>query len=171
MQIKRIILLLSVILVSYTSFCQSDDKSMRPSPPSTVSGKIGDANVTISYSQPSVKGRKIWDGLVPYGQVWRSGANEATTFTTDKDIKVEGKLLKAGTYGFFTIPELNEWTIIFNKVAKQWGAFKYDLKDDVLRVKAKPSKSNSFNEKLIYTLNKNGLVISWENLMVPVEIK
>ena len=156
------------ILLSLNSFCQNTEQSKKPSPPVTLVGKVGKTNITINYSSPSVKGRKIWGGLVPYGQVWRTGANEATTFTTDKDIKVEGQILKAGTYSFFTIPEKNEWTIIFNSVAKQWGAFKYEQKDDVLRVKAKEINSESFKEKLTYTIEKNKLIISWENKSVPI---
>ena len=167
---KRSLVIFSLLLVSLHSFCQSEDKSKRPSPPAITTGKIGDATITINYSQPSVKGRKVWGGIVPFGQVWRSGANEATTFTSTKDIKVEGKTLKAGTYGFFTIPEQNEWTIIFNSVPTQWGAYKYEAAKDVLRVKAKPVKSSTMNEKLVYTIEKNQLDISWENLTVPVSI-
>ena len=168
---KQTILFLSLIAFSFHSFSQDADKSKRPSPPATTSGKVGDATITINYSQPSVKGRKVWGGLVPYGEVWRSGANEATTFTTDKDIKVEGKLLKAGTYGFFTVPEENKWTIIFNKTANQWGAFKYDMKQDELRVTTTPMKSGSFHERLVYTIEKGKLIISWENLMVPITLQ
>src|SRR5690348_9678173 len=80
------------------------DKSQRPSPPATATGKIGDANITINYSSPAVKGRKIWGELVPYDKIWRAGANEATIFETDHDIKVEGKNLPAGKYSLFATP-------------------------------------------------------------------
>ena len=88
----------------------------RPSPAATATGEINGAAITINYSSPGVKGRVIWGGLVPFDKVWRAGANEATTFETSKDIKVEGKNLPAGKYGFFAIPGQTEWTIIFNKV-------------------------------------------------------
>ena len=150
---------------------QDEDKTKRPSPPAMASAKVGEANVVINYGQPSVKGRKVWGDLVPFGQVWRTGANEATTFETDKDIKVQGKALPAGKYGFFTIPGEKEWTIIFNKVPNQWGAFKYDASKDFLRVFAKPKKSTAFNEKLLYSVNKKGAVsIAWENLDVDFKI-
>src|ERR1700692_4298252 len=97
------------------------DKSKRPSPPMTASGKIGDATITIDYSSPSVKGRKIFGGLLPYGKLWRAGANEATMFQTDKDITVEGKKLPAGKYSFFATPGEKEWTIFFNSETGQWG--------------------------------------------------
>ena len=116
---------ITFILFSIFSMAQ-DDKSKRPSPPDKVSEKVGSATITIDYSQPSVKDREIWGGLVPYGKVWRTGANEATTFENSADVKVEGESLKAGKYGLFTIPEANEWTIIFNSVPDQWGSGGYD---------------------------------------------
>ena len=89
----------------------------KPSPAATATGKVGEATITVNYSSPAVKGRNVWAGnLAPYGKVWRSGANEATTVDIDRDITVEGKTLPAGKYSFFTIPGENEWTIIFNKV-------------------------------------------------------
>ncbi|RFZ91912.1 DUF2911 domain-containing protein [Mucilaginibacter conchicola] len=142
----------------------------KPSPRDSVSAKIGEATITINYGSPSVKGRKIWGELVPYDKVWRTGANEATTFTTDKDIMVEGKKLAAGTYGFFAIPTTGSWTIIFNKTAKQWGAFKYNESQDELRVTVKPIKS-AMNERLVYKINSKGFTLSWDKVTVPVKIK
>jgi hypothetical protein len=166
----RLTLLLVGILVSTYSWAQ--DAPAKPlSPPDSTSGKVGDATISVKYSSPSVKGRKVWGELVPYGKVWRAGANEATTFTTDKDIKVEGKALPAGTYSLFTIPMQDEWIIIFNKVPKQWGAFKYDEKQDALRVKVKPRKAPIMTERLVYDVTPQGLVLRWENLEVPVTIK
>lgn len=141
------------------------------SPRDSVSAKVNGSIITINYGSPSVKGRKIWGGLVPYDTVWRTGANEATTFTTTKDIKVEGKVLPAGTYGFFAIPKSdNTWIIIFNSVPKQWGAFKYDSSKDVLRVTVK-AKDNAMHERLVYAINKKGFTLAWEKLIVPVEVK
>lgn len=150
----------------------AQEQQNRPSPAAKATGKIGDANITIAYSSPAVKGRTIWGGLEAYGKVWRAGANEATTFETDKDVKVEGKTLPAGKYAFFVIPKENEdWTVIFNKTANQWGAYKYDEKQDALRVDVKTKKSKEFNERLKYEVEKDGIALKWENVEVPVKIK
>lgn len=167
-------LLCSALLTSVT-FAQGD-KSSRPSPPATASGKIGNANVTITYSSPSVKGRKIWGDLVPYGKVWRAGANEATLFQTDAELTIGGKKLPPGTYSLFAIAGENEWTFIFNSETGQWGTKRsgeanLDRSKDVLTVTAKPKKSASANEKLVYTVDKNGFSLKWENLEVPVVVK
>lgn len=170
-KIKQQISLLLVLALAFNVAMAQDNPASRPSPAATASGKINTANITINYGSPSVKERKIWGELVPYDKVWRAGANEATTFETDKDIKVEGKALAAGKYGFFVIPGQNEWTIIFNKVSNQWGAFKYDSTQDALRVTVKPRKSDKMNERLVYEVTDKGIVLRWENLEVPVAIK
>lgn len=141
------------------------------SPRDSVKGMASGATISINYGSPSVKGRKIWGDLVPYSKVWRAGANEATTFTTDKDIMVEGKKLAAGTYALFVIPTEKQWTIIFNKTARQWGAYDYKEKDDALRVTVSPKKSAAMNERLAYRINDEGFSLLWENLEVPVTIK
>lgn len=144
----------------------------RVSPPETVTGKIKQAMITIHYSSPSVKGRVIWGGLVPYDSVWRAGANEATTFETDKDIKVQGKLLPMGKYSFFLIPKTNGvWVAIFNKEPEQWGAFKYDASKDQLRVKVTPKMSKGKQEMLSYRITSKGVALDWENLTVPVAVR
>lgn len=164
---STITMLLICMLVATTSWAQ--DAKPKASPAETATGKIGDVTVTVNYSSPAVKGRNIWGGLVPYGQVWRSGANEATTVTFDKDVMVEGQPLTAGTYSFYTLPGQEEWTVIFNKTAKQWGT-QYDEKQDALRVRVKPIKSATMNERLKYNVTDDGLVLQWENLEVPVAV-
>lgn len=141
------------------------------SPADSVSGKIGKATIEIKYSSPSVKGRKIWGELVPFDKVWRAGANKATTLTTSEDIRIEGKPLTAGTYALFMIPTALNWTVIFNKTSDQWGAYKYEEGQDALRVSVKPKKVSSPKEQLRYVINKNGFVLQWENIEVPVAIK
>ncbi|MBF9143143.1 DUF2911 domain-containing protein [Hymenobacter sp. BT439] len=144
----------------------------KPSPAATATGKVGSTDVTVNYSSPGVKGRKIFGGLETYGKVWRAGANEATTVEFSKDVKVEGKALPAGKYGFFVIPaESGPWTVIFNKVPNQWGAFKYDEKQDALRVMVTPRKSATLTERLVYEIKSPGLVLRWENIELPVAIK
>jgi len=141
------------------------------SPASSATGKIGNATIIINYGSPSVKGRAIWGELVPYGKVWRTGANKATTFETDADITVEGQPLKKGKYALFTIPEKNEWVIIFNKTTDQWGSFNYKQDDDVLRVKSKPSSSNETVEALKFEVGKNAVTMKWEKLSVSFGVK
>lgn len=139
------------------------------SPAATATGKVGKSEsvVTIEYHQPAVKGRKIYGGLVPFGDVWRTGANEATTFTTTKDLLVGGKTLKAGTYSLFTIPsEKGKWTVIFNKTVKQWGAYDYKVADDVLRIEATTSKANKMYEHMTIKVEKKAIEILWDNLEV-----
>lgn len=152
------------------------DKANRPSPPATATGKVGAATITINYSSPGVKGRKIWGELVPYDKVWRAGANEATIFETDKDIIVEGKQLKAGKYSLYAIPGQQEWTIIFNSQTGQWGikmdgSTTEDPAKDALRVMVKAKKTASKEERLKYKVEKNGFSLFWENLEVPVTVK
>ena len=153
-----------------------EDKSKRASPPAIATGKVMGATITIDYSSPAVKGRKIWGGLVPYDKVWRAGANEATLFTIDKDVKVEGKSLAAGKYSLYTIPGEKEWVIIFNSKTGQWGvkndeSTTEDPTNDVLRVTVKPMKSASLQERMKFVIDKMGFALEWENLRVPVAVK
>jgi len=167
-QLKALALFVCAFLVSSMAFAQSKPI---PSPRDSVSGKVAGANIKIWYGSPSVKGRKIFGGLEPWGKVYRAGANEATTFTTDKAIMVEGKPLPAGTYAFFVIPmEKGPWTVIFNKTAKQWGAFNYKQDQDQLRVMVTP-KTEKLQERLVYKINKNGFSMCWDTTCVPVSIK
>jgi len=147
----------------------------RPSPKATVTQTAGLTDVTILYCRPSVRGRAIWGGLVPYDQVWRTGANEATTITFADDVTIEGTKLPAGTYGLFTIPGKDEWTVIFNKGAKQWGAYEHKQADDVLRIKVKP-QATEFHELLTFafpvvTTESATVAIVWEKLAVLFTIK
>ncbi|HEU5365947.1 MAG TPA: DUF2911 domain-containing protein [Hanamia sp.] len=172
---KGLLLAFVGMLMTSLIFAQAD-KSKRPSPPEIAKGKVMGANITINYSSPAVKGRKIWGGLVPYNKVWRAGANEATIFETDKDIKVEGKNLSAGKYSLYAIPGEKEWVFIFNSKTGQWGikmdgSTTEDPANDVLRVTVKPQKSSTFNERMKYVIDKNGFALEWENLRVPVSIK
>lgn len=165
---KKLVSLLPLFtLVFVLTACGQNDKNSRPSPAAITEFKVGNANIKISYSAPSVKGREIWGKLVPYGEVWRTGANEATVFETDADIKVEGQTLPKGTYALFTIPGKDEWVIIFNKNAKQWGSFSYKPAEDALRVTVRPGLSSSFNEVFKIVGNVDGSVsIAWEKLEV-----
>ncbi len=163
-------LVVSIFFVSTACGQMGGDKSQRKSPPAKAEQKVGDATIVIDYSQPSVRGREIYGDLVSYGKVWRTGANEATTFKTDKDIMVNGKKLPAGKYALFTIPGEKEWTIIFNSEPKQWGAYKYDEKKDVLQVKAK-STSHDMTEKMTFTISEDGQVhLDWAKTRVTFKV-
>jgi hypothetical protein len=169
-QLKALPFFLCAFLVS--SMVMAQDAAKKPASPHLgVQGKAAGATITIRYGSPYVKGRKIWGGLEPYGKVYRAGADSATTFTTDKDIKVEGKTLPAGKYSFFVIPvESGQWTVIFNKTAEQWGAFKYDESKDELRVMVTP-KATEMHESLTYIITKNGFSMNWDKISIPVSIK
>ena len=155
-----------------TSLVSAQEGKAKPSPAATATGKIGDKTVTITYAQPAVKGREVWGKLVPYNEVWRTGANDATTFEVDKDVTIEGQALKAGKYSLFTIPtEGGEWTFIFNSVAKLWGAYSYDKSKDVLRVKVKSSKSETMTERMTFEVKGNQVHLMWEKLAVAFNVK
>ncbi|OOG73689.1 DUF2911 domain-containing protein [Algoriphagus sp. A40] len=142
----------------------------KASPAKVAEGTVGGSKITINYSSPAVKGRVIWGELVPLGEVWRAGANEATTFTTSKDITVQGQKLAAGTYSFFIIPGEGQSTFVFNKVAKQWGAFNYDSKEDVLRVNVPSGQSQTMEERLVYEVKPDGFEVRWEYGMAAAKI-
>lgn len=148
-----------------------EDKSKRPSPPAKAEAKVGDLNISIDYSQPAVKGRNIFGEVVAYGEVWRTGANEATTITFDQDVMIEGKKLFAGTYALFTIPDEKEWTIIFNTRANQWGAFEYKKDEDALRINVKPSIEKEVTERVLFEVNSEGVVtLRWDKTMIAFKV-
>ncbi|MDF1611613.1 DUF2911 domain-containing protein [Stygiobacter electus] len=166
--------ILSVLfLTTITIFAQVE--LPRLSPNASVNQKIGYTNITVEYCRPSVHNRKIWGDLVPYNKVWRTGANEATTIQFSTDVTVDGNKIPAGRYSLFTIPDVKEWTIIFNKVDKQWGAFNYKEDQDFIRFKVTP-KENEFVESLIFyfsdiTQNSVLLNIAWEKIKVSFKIE
>ena len=172
----------------------------RPSQKASVMQRIGVTDVTITYSRPGVKGRKIWGDplpgqtakgeatlddsenrpadavIVPYGHVWRTGANEATQFVVTDDVLINGQKLAAGSYSLHTIPAKDEWTIVFNGTSNQWGSFDYDAAKDTLRVKAKPQWVNDNQEWLEYSFDpvtddSAQVNIRWEKVSVPFTVK
>ena len=139
-----------------------------------ISQTIGITDITIRYHRPLVNDRKVWGDLVPYGKVWRAGANENTTITFSDPVQVEGKPLDKGTYGLHMIPNADEWTIIFSKNSTSWGAFTYDEKEDALRVTVKPKAADVHNA-LTYdfdNLQKDSAVVEleWEKISVPFKV-
>ncbi|QBR10896.1 DUF2911 domain-containing protein [Sphingobacterium sp. CZ-2] len=137
---------------------------------------LGISQVSIIYQRPNIKGRKVFGDLVPYNQIWRTGANNATNITFQDEVKIEGQTLTAGTYAMFTIPTEKEWTIIFNSNAKQWGAYTYDKADDVLRVKVKPIKLKDKVESFTISFDDVNdqhmkTSLAWENTKVSFLIE
>lgn len=158
------------LLVAFSGMSQ-DDKKERKSPPANASGAVGSAKIQINYSQPAVNGRTIWGELVPYGKIWRTGANEATTIEFSEDVKINGQALKAGKYSLFTIPDGDAWQIIFNKDAEQWGAYKYDQSKDALRIEVEPTETKEMQERLTFTVNADGkVVMHWEKLKIQFQV-
>ena len=141
------------------------DDANRKSKNGKAEGSVAGVGVVVEYGRPSVQGRTIFGDIVPFGKVWRTGADEATTITFAKDVAIEGAKLAAGTYSLFTIPGENEWTIVFNRVAEQWGAFKYDATQDALRVTVKPETTAPV-EALEFVLEPSRVVLRWEKVAV-----
>ncbi|HVE61732.1 MAG TPA: DUF2911 domain-containing protein [Chitinophagaceae bacterium] len=165
--------LLCISLLASALFA-STSVNAQASPPAKVSQKLENgAIVSINYSQPSVKGRTIGKDLEPMdGKVWRTGANEATVFETDKDLIIQGKKLPAGKYGLFTLFSGDSATVIFNKTWKQWGAFQYKEADDALRVKANVTTESSPSEKMTFNINPSGEInLLWGNRKVVFTAK
>jgi len=191
-----------LLLLGAAHYASAQVRVPRPSQKASVMQTIGVTDVSITYSRPGVKGRKIWGDptpaqtakgeatlddqnarpkdapIVPWGHAWRSGANEATQFVVTDDVLINGQKLPAGSYSLHTVPTKDEWTIIFNSVANQWGSFNYDAAKDTLRVKVKPEWVSENKEWLEYTIdpvtdNTAQVGIRWEKVRVPftVEVK
>jgi hypothetical protein len=188
------------LLVLAAQYTPAQVRTPRPSQKASVMQTIGVTDVTITYSRPGVKGRKIWGDalpsqeakgeatlddqnarpkdapIVPWGHAWRTGANEATQFVVTDDVLINGQKLPAGSYSLHTVPNKDEWTIIFNSVANQWGSFTYDPTKDTLRVKVKPESVNDNQEWLAFgfdpvTDNSAQVNIRWEKLRVPFKVE
>jgi hypothetical protein len=146
----------------------------RQSQRAEISQRIGITDITINYHRPLVADRKVWGDLVPYGKVWRAGANENTTITFSDPVLIEGQPLEKGTYGLHMIPNADEWTVIFSKNSTSWGAFTYDPAEDALRVTVKPKAADMHNA-LTYdfdqlTPDSATVVMEWEKVGVPFKV-
>jgi len=146
----------------------------RASQHATLMQRVGLTNITLNYHRPLVNGRKVWGGLVPYGEVWRAGANENTTIQFSDPVTIQGQSLAAGIYGLHMIPAENQWMVIFSRMSNAWGSFTYDPKEDALRVTVKPQVSD-FHEALTYDFddpkpNSATVTLRWEKLAVPFTV-
>jgi len=158
-----------------TEFSHAQVQLPPASSTTTVIQGLGIKNIILSYQRPSAKGRQIFGGLVPYNEVWRTGANNIPTLTLDEEVNIEGNAVPAGTYGIFTIPTPTEWTIILSKNPKQWGAYQYNQADDFLRFKVKPQKLANKVETFTITFedvttNSSSVSLAWENTKVAFSI-
>ncbi len=175
MKTLRFLIMPCILLLAALCSAQSTQMNLpRQSQKATVMQRIGITDVTIVYHRPLVDGRKIWGGLVPYGEVWRAGANENTTITFPNDVTIEGKSLAAGTYGLHMIPNQDEWTIIFSNMHTAWGSFSYKEGEDALRVTVKPQTADMHNA-LTYdfdhlTPDSAVVVMSWDKVAVPFKV-
>lgn len=167
---RRLALVSAVVLLgALPAMAQRGSDATRKSKNGHAEGVAGGVQVALDYGRPSVSGRAIWGALVPYDQVWRTGADEATTITFDRAARVEGKEIAAGTYALFTIPGQGKWTVILNKVAKQWGAFKYDAAEDALRVEVEP-REHAHVEALEFAVEGDAVLLRWEKVEVPIRV-
>jgi len=168
----KIYAVLSVLIFSLMSFAQQD-KNARPSPPAQAQCRFSDGKtITTDYSSPRAKGRKIFGGLVPYGEVWRTGANDATTFVTTANLSLEGKDIPAGSYTVFTVPAQDKWTLIINKRTGEWGIpYKYQS-EELARVPMQASSTPGPVENFTIAFNQGGsnctLQMSWESTQASV---
>jgi hypothetical protein len=161
---KNIKFTVLLLLITTVTFAQE-------SPRKEATGKIGNATVTIDYGAPSVKGRTIWGGLEKYEKVWRAGANENTTFTFDKDVKIGDTAIPAGKYGFFIIPqEHGKWILILNSKNDAWGAFSYNNEEDVLRINIAPKFVDENQEMLTYKIKEKGIKLAWGKLRIIMPV-
>jgi hypothetical protein len=162
--------------VTLNTYAQQEPRIPEASSTQTIIQDFGLGKITVTYSRPNVKGRKIFGGINPYGQVWRTGANWATTITFSENVLVEGNKVPAGTYSLFSIPEKNSWTIILNKTVKQWGAYSYKQDADLLRFNVKPisvkEKRESFTIAFANSTTKStDMYIIWDHTAVPIHMQ
>ncbi len=175
MNMRKIFTLAIALSVLTLSAFAQQDKSKRPSPPGTAEVTLKGKAIKIDYSRPFLKGRKLGTELAPYGQVWRTGANEATTLTTAVNLNIGGAKIPAGTYTLWTLPSATGWKLIINKQTGQWGT-NYDDKQDLVRVDMKTSALAQAVEQFTISFDKKGddsasLVLDWESTRVTVAVK
>ena len=171
MLVRAMCAVLALLCASASS--RADEK--RASPHEETSATVGGKKITISYGRPYKKGREVWGALVPWDQVWRTGADEATTLTTDGDITIGDLKVPKGTYALFTVPsQKKDWQLVVNKTAKQWGAFKYDAKDDLGRTNLKTGSGAELVEQLTIAIVPDGkkatLKIAWDTVVASAAI-
>jgi hypothetical protein len=171
---KKTSAVILLVLALFLTASAQQDKSKRPSPPAQAKCQFSDGKtITVDYSSPRMKGRKIFGDLVPYGEVWRTGANEATTFVSSAGLTADGRDIPAGNYTIFTVPEQSKWTLIVNKKTGEWGIpYKYES-DELVRVPMSVSKTSGPVENFTISFDQGGsnctMKISWEETEASVQ--
>jgi len=173
MKTARFFSVLAVLV--FSGFLLKAQDIPKPSPLVILSQTVGLTEIKIEYSSPAVSGRKIWDGLVPYGELWRTGANMATKITFSKDVTISNQRISAGAYSLFTIPGKTEWTVILNKDAELSGTSGYKEANDALRFKVKPQEGQ-MRERLLFliadfTMDEAVIALEWEKIRIPFTVK
>jgi hypothetical protein len=167
--------LVAALAIAGLALRAQQDKASRPSPPAKAECKIDGKTITVDYSSPRAKGRKIFGALVPYGQVWRAGANEATTLTTSSDINIGGTTVPAGKYTIFAIPGESKWTLVISKKTGEWGTAYPGPDNDLARIDMKVSKPPALVENFTIAFDQKGntctMRMEWENTSASVDIK
>ena len=156
------------MLPSFTNVSKSVLNAEPASPRRRLEADLESVTISVEFGSPSKKGRALWGALVPYDAVWRTGANEATTFESSGDLLVQGQPLPAGRYSVFTIPTATEWTVIFNSQPDQWGAYEYDATRDALRVAATPAESDMAESMEFVAGDAGALTLRWGKLALPI---
>jgi len=173
---KKLLSSMLILLAAFFTSTAQDIELPRVSPKASSGFTIGLTAVNIDYGAPAVKGREIWGKLVPYGEVWRAGANEATTVEFSTDVNMEGQSLRAGKYALFFIPGETEWTVILNKKWDQWGAYNYDETEDAIRFTIEPKMNESMQDRLTYTItdmkaDMGYIKLAWEKMRLYLRFK
>lgn len=166
----RLFIVILLIVSVVPMMAERGDDTNRKSKNGLVKGVCDGVEVTIEYGRPKAKGRTIYGELIAYDKIWRTGADEATVIRFSKDVVIAGKMLAAGSYSFFTIPGKGPWTVIFNKVAKQWGAYKYDKGQDALRFQVRPSRIDPV-EELTLAVTGGRVKFAWETIGFAFTVK
>jgi hypothetical protein len=172
---KLAIILACILTIGVLGFYGFRFYTKLASPEAKVAYEKNGLGIQITYCQPSKKGRVIFGKVVPYGKIWRTGANEATQITFAQNVKIAGKPLAAGTYSFYTIPEANQWTIIFNKKLGDWGSFNYKQENDVMRVDVpstnRPTIQEVFTISCVDATNGATILLDWDNTQVAIPVE
>lgn len=166
---KIALILALAVLAAGVAVAERGDDSERKSKNGRAEGSLDGVGIVIEYGRPNANGRTIWGGLVPYGQVWRTGADEATTITFDSDVLVEGTAVPAGTYALFTIPGEEETTVVLNSVADQWGAFGYEADKNVASVTV-ANEPIDHVETFTITVGDGGVSLAWADRALALDV-
>lgn len=161
---------ISTLLFAFVLMASSCTSEKIASPAQTTDGRIGSVQIEINYGAPSVKGREIFGALVPYNEVWRTGANENTTISFSEPVRILGQDVPGGTYGLFTTPGRDEWMLHLNSEYEEWGAYSYNDQNNILSKTILPKKADSFQEQLLFSIKDTSVRLSWADLVLDIPI-